>query len=103
MQSGINDSRNAEGLGWIWFRKSLSLNSFFRLERINSHERYDYPETLGVITTGVSAVGAVIPLQGDVRAAVSIGAIDARMKHDRRAQLGEYLVKTLAHPVLSAV
>lgn len=64
--------------------------------------RLGYSETLGVITTGVSAVGAVIPLPGDVRAAVSIGAIDARMKPERRAQLGEYLLKTLANPVQSA-
>lgn len=83
--------------------ETAGLNAQSARRIVGRTRRLGYSETLGVITTGVSAVGAVIPLQGDVRAAVSIGAIDARMKHERRAQLGEYLVKTLAHPVLSAV
>ncbi len=69
---------------------------------VNRTRRLGYSETLGVITSGVSAIGAMIPLAGEMRAAVSIGAIDSRMKPERRAELGEYLLKALAHPVGSA-
>lgn len=59
--------------------------------------RTGYSETAGVITPGVSAVAAVIRVGDDVRAAVAIGAIDQRMKPERRAELGTYLVNSLAN------
>lgn len=79
--------------------ESAGLNGAAVRRIVARTRRLGYAETLGVITPGISAVGAVIPLQGDVRAAVSIGAIDSRMRPERRAELGDYLVKSLAQPV----
>lgn len=74
-------------LSWPALRKSLAQT-----------RKLGYSQTLDIITPGISAVGALIPLEGQPFAAISIGAISPRMPPERRAELGRMLRETLSQP-----
>lgn len=71
--------------------------SFASLRRvINNTRRNGFSQTVDIITPGIAAVGAVIPVGESPFAAMSIGSITPRMGAQRRMELGRMLQEAFA-------
>lgn len=68
------------------------------LQSLGRTRRNGYAETIDVISQGITAVGALIPLGEHPFAAISIGGISSRMDARRRAELGQLLREALTAP-----
>ncbi|MOA32335.1 hypothetical protein D3C78_1535440 [compost metagenome] len=62
---------------------------------IEQTRQLGYSKTIDIITKGISAVGALIPLGERPFAAISIGSISSRMNEKRCNEIGNLLLGDL--------